>query len=74
MSKKSLTVVQYSSVQKVKVAVSSRFKKLDEKPQPLPDLNEDSYQVFKDDLASHATYDALKNDEVENPYTNDSSY
>lgn len=62
-----------SSERKVKVAVLARFKKLDEKPQPLPELKDDDYQAFKDDLASHADYDKLKNDEIESPFTDDRS-
>lgn len=62
-----------SSERAVKIAVRDRFKKLDEKPQPLPDLSEDSYQAFRDDLASHADYEKLKNDEMENPFLDDRS-
>lgn len=62
-----------SSEHKVSVAIRERFNKLDEKPQPLPDLSEDDYQAFKDDLASHADYEALKNDEMPNPFTEDRS-
>ena len=62
-----------SSERVVKIKVARIFKKLDEKPKVLPELKDDDYQAFKDDLASHATYDALKNDEIENPF-NESSY
>lgn len=59
-----------SSERAVKIAVRDRFKKLDEKPPKLRDMNleEDGYDEIKDDM-----YNLIKNDEIESPFADDRS-
>lgn len=62
--------VRSQSQRAVKIKVARIYKELDEKPQPLPDLSEDTYDQIREDLLD---YDAIKNGEQENPFLDDRS-